>query len=140
MTHRASSDDRFFVYRFESCDLPPPFSHRDHLRLAYVHLTRSTVGAAYNAIKPSLLRYIAHYGADPRKYHETMTRAWLMAVRHFMAISQPAHSADAFLLQQPRLLSSRIMLRHYSPERLFSEKARTRFLEPDLLPIPRYST
>lgn len=124
-----------FVQRFESCELPPPFSHRDHLRLAYIHLTQYDVGAACATIKPSLLRYIAHHGADPRKYHETMTRSWLMAVRHFMAISPPSDSAEASCTG-----SSRIMLRHYSSERLFSESARLRFLDPDLLPIPEYST
>ena len=140
MTHQSSSEDRLFVQRFESCELPPPFSHRDHVRLAYVQLTGSDVRVAYDAIKPSLLRYIAHYGADPQKYHETLTRAWLMAVRHFMAISPPADSADSFLREQPRLLNSTIMLEHYSSERLFSQEARARFLEPDLLPIPEYAT
>lgn len=139
MTHRASAEDERFVQRFERCELPPPFSHRDHLRLAYVHLTRSEVGPAQAAIKPSLLRYLAHHGVDPTKYHETLTRAWLMAVRHFMAISTSSESAAAFLDQQPRLLDSRIMLKHYSSERLFSEPARLRFLEPDLLPIPEYA-
>jgi hypothetical protein len=37
------------------------------------------------------------------------------------------------------LLDSRIMLTHYSTELLFSDKARAKFVEPDLDPIPRYA-
>jgi hypothetical protein len=140
MKHQASHDDRLFVHKFENCELPLPFAHRDHLRLAFVLLTRVGVDAAYDAVRPSLLRYIAHHGVDPAKYHDTLTRAWLMAVRHFMAISPPVGSAGAFLEKQPRLLNSSIMLKHYTSERLFSEEARQRFLHPDLLPIPEYPT
>ena len=139
MTLQASTDDRFFVREFENCELRPPFSHRDHLRLAYVHLTLAAVDDAYAAIKPSLLRYLAHHRVDPAKYHETLTRAWLLAVRHFMAISSEASSAEAFLQQHPRLLNSEIMLKHYTSGRLFSEAARLDFLSPDRLPIPEYS-
>lgn len=140
MWHQASRDDELFVHGFETCELPLPFGHRDHLRLAYVHLTRAGVGEAYEAVRPSLLRYLAHHGVNPVKYHETLTRAWLMAVRHFMAICPAVDSAAAFLETQPRLLNSGIMLKHYTSERLFSEEARRRFLVPDRLPIPEYPT
>ena len=138
MPHALSSEDRIFVDRFERCELPPPFTHRDHVRLAYSCLTGSDVDAACDTVKASLLRYLDHHGVDPEKYHETLTRAWLLAVRHFMAITPPARSAEEFLRKQPRLLESRIMLKHYSRERLFSTDARRGFLEPDRLPIPRY--
>lgn len=140
MRHQASRDDRLFVQRFEACEHPLPFSHRDHLRLAYTHLTQADVEKAHDAIRRSLLRYVAHHGINPGKYHETLARAWLMAVRHFMAICPAVDSAAAFLEAQPRLLNSSIMLEHYSSERLFSEEARQRFLLPDLLPIPAYPT
>ena len=49
-----------------------------------------------------------------------------------------ALSADDFIRQTPLLLDSRIMLTHYSTERLFSPQARAAFVQPDLDPIPRH--
>jgi hypothetical protein len=140
MEHLSSSADLLFVRQFESCELLPPFSHRDHVRLAYVYLTECDVATSHPVLKQALLRYLQHHGVDLSKYHETLTRAWLMVVRHFMAISPRSGSAASFLEHKPRLLDSRIMLKHYTPERLFSDEARSRFLEPDLLPIPQYRT
>ena len=140
MEHSPSDADRAFVTEFAGCERPLPFSHRDHVRLAYVHLTDADVTASNRAIRESLVRYLAHHGVDPSKYHETLTRAWLLAVRHFMACCPPCASAAAFLDSKPRLLDSTIMHAHYTPERLYSEAARLDFLEPDLRPIPRYAS
>ena len=54
-----------------------PFSHFDHLRLAYVHLAESDVTSSHAAVKQSLLRYLDYHGVPPSKYHETLTRSWL---------------------------------------------------------------
>jgi hypothetical protein len=67
-----------------------------------------------------------------------MTRAWILAVRHFMGISPAADSAASFIASNPSLLDSRIMLTHYSTEVLFSLEARARFVEPNLELIPRH--
>jgi hypothetical protein len=53
-----------------------------------------------------------------------------------MQRSPAARSADAFIEANPALLDTRIMLTHYSRERLFSDAARREFVEPDLAPIP----
>lgn len=67
-----------------------------------------------------------------------MTRAWIMAVRYFMDRSSSEASADNFIESNPELLDSKIMLTHYSNEVLFSDEARSVFVEPDLDPIPKY--
>jgi hypothetical protein len=77
-------------------------------------------------------------GIDPGKYHETLTRSWILAVRHFMDRAPAAASADAFIAANPMLLDSKIMLTHYSASVLFSPDARARFVEPDLEAIPRH--
>ena len=140
MAHRPSVADTIFRKRFDACQLAPPFSHEDHVRLAYVYLTEAPVEQAYPRVRETLRRFLAHHGVDPTKYHETMTKAWLLAVRHFMEIAEPSSSARDLMLQKPRLLDSRIMLRHYSEELLFSARARADFVDPDLLPIPRYTS
>ena len=137
MRHLASADDLDFRTRFESCDVAPAaFDHRAHVRLAYIYLTEGEVETAYGMMRDALRRFIAHNGVDPGKYHDTMTRAWIMAVRHFMDRTRESASADAFIEQNPKLLDGRIMLTHYSAELLFSPEARARFVEPDLGPIP----
>jgi hypothetical protein len=49
-----------------------------------------------------------------------------------------SESADAFIEQNPMILDSRIMLTHYSAELLFSDAARSQYVEPDRDPIPRH--
>jgi hypothetical protein len=137
--HSSSDDDRRFRDDFESGVIEPAkFDHRAHVRLAYAYLVDADADTAAARMRAALLAFLRHHGIDPSKYHETMTRAWILAVRHFMEISAPAASADAFIERNPMLLDSKIMLTHYSATLLFSDEARARFVEPDLGPIPRH--
>ena len=139
MQHRSSPEDQNFRRDFEACRIPPAeFNHRGHVRLAYVYLTEHDPNAAYQLMRDALFSFIQHNAIDPAKYHETITRAWIMAVRHFMVITPSSESADEFIEKNPRLLDSKIMLTHYSAEVLFSEEARAKFVEPDLHPIPKH--
>jgi len=139
MKHRLSASDRGFRREFEACRFPPAeFDHRAHVRLAYVYLTENDTDAAHLLMQRALLAFLQHHGVDVSKYHETMTRAWIMAVRHFMGMSPGAESSEVFLEANPRMLDSRIMMTHYSAQVLFSDEARAKFVEPDLHPIPRY--
>jgi hypothetical protein len=137
MTHRISPEDRRFLAELEACALEPDqFDHRAHVRAAYVYLAEHEVDGAAERMRDTLRAFLMHHGIDVSKYHETITRAWILAVRHFMELTPPSGSADEFIQSNPRLLDSRIMLTHYSAERLFSPKARTEFVEPDIEPIP----
>ena len=100
------------------------------------YLAQHDVATAHTMMRDTLLRFLAHHGIDPVKYHETLTRAWLLAVRHFMARAGTCESADAFLDASGALLDTKVMLTHYSRAVLFSEQARARFVPPDLEPIP----
>jgi hypothetical protein len=134
-----SDDDRRFRAAFELGSIPPgDFDHRAHLRLAYVYLAECDVETAAVRMRAALLSFLERNGVEATKYHETMTRAWILAVRHFMAKSPGASSANAFIEANPAMLDSRIMLTHYSADPLFSGEARTRFVEPDLDEIPRH--
>ena len=137
--HALSDDDRRFRADFESgALLPAAFDHRAHVRLAYVYLAGGDTDAAVDRMRAGLRAFLSRHGIDPSKYHETMTRAWVLAVRHFMASSPGAASADVFIDANPRLLDRRIMLTHYSAGLLFSSEARAQFVEPDLDGIPRH--
>jgi hypothetical protein len=89
-------------------------------------------------MRRALLSFLDRHGVDVSKYHETMTRAWILAVRHFMENTPSCESSDRFIEQTPRMLDPKIMLTHYSAEVLFSDEARARFVNPDLDTIPGY--
>ncbi|MGH9867247.1 MAG: hypothetical protein ACREAA_03660 [Candidatus Polarisedimenticolia bacterium] len=139
MKHQLSAEDRSFRADFEACAVSPDtFGHRAHVRLAYTYLAENDADTATTLMRTALLAFLRHHGIDMTKYHETMTRAWILAVRHFMEISSSSSSADAFIAGNPILLDGRIMLTHYSADLLFSQEARARFVEPDVDPIPRH--
>lgn len=139
MNHLISDQDRAFLGDFEGGTVQPAdFGHRAHIRLAYILLCVSDDDGALERMRQSLLSFLRHHGIDASKYHETMTRAWILAVRHFMEKTPRSESADDFIDQNPQMLDSKIMMTHYSAGLLFSDEARTQFVEPDLDPIPRY--
>jgi hypothetical protein len=138
MHHTLSTSDRTFRDDFSLGRVTPAqFDHRAHVRLAYIVLAEHDVDGATAEMRSSLLAFLAHHGIDPAKYHETMTRAWVLAVRHFMDRATSSESADEFIDANPVLLDSKIMLTHYSAGLLFSPEARDRFVEPDVQAIPQ---
>ena len=138
MKHAISRQDREFAEAFEACAVAPEdFDHAAHVRLAYIYLCGHPVDIAVQRMKSALLAFLAHLGLGATKYHETITRAWVMAVAHFMErCDAPCDSAAAFMAANAPLLDSRIMLTHYSAEVLFSPEARQVFVEPDIQAIP----
>jgi hypothetical protein len=103
------------------------------VRLA-VCLAASDVESAVQRMREGLLGSSTITAFHP--FHETLTRAWILAVRHFMDRG-PSSSVADFVEKNPALLDSKIMLTHYSAGLLFSPDARAAFVEPDLDPIPR---
>jgi hypothetical protein len=137
--YRFSPEDRRFREAFEAGRVAPgELDHRAHVRLAYSYLAEYDDQAALALFRAALLAFLGHHGIDPSKYHETITRAWLLAVRHFMEASSGSTSADEFIEAHPILLDTGILLRHYSASLLHSAGARAGFVAPDLEPIPNH--
>ena len=137
MRDQLDASDRAFLNAFESCALPAAqFHHRDHVRLAFIYLTLHDLETALDLMRSGLHRFLAHAGAPATKYHETITRAWLLAVEHFMREAGPIGSFEEFAARAPRLFAPGAMETHYTSERLESDEARHRFVEPDREPIP----
>jgi len=140
MRHSASEEDRRLQAGVESCTVTPAqFDHRAHVRLAYVYLTQHDAESAHDRMRGTLRTFLQCHGVTPTKYHETITRAWILAVRHFMEKTEATESADAFIDRNPEILDAKIMLTHYSADLLFSDSARHTFIEPDRAPIPRHN-
>jgi len=75
---------------------------------------------------------------DSQGYHETITQAFIVAVRAHLSERPPGEGlVDAVnaLLISPRGRRD-WPLGHYSRERLFSVAARRGFIAPDLAPFP----
>jgi hypothetical protein len=139
-SHELSADDRNFRSAFENFTVAPSqFNHEAHVRLAYIYLVESDVESAVQRMRESLLKFIEHNGIPRSKFHETITQAWVLAVRHFMNKSSSTSFHD-FIAKSQVLLDSKIMLTHYSASVLFSSDARAAFVEPDLDPIPQQQT
>lgn len=135
-----SNEDRIFCEHVEQCLFPiSDFDHKAHIRLAYLYLTQYGVEDAVIKVREVLFNLLKHNDIEPLgKYHETLTKAWLLVVNHFINKPEKCATADEFIEHNPVLLDTTIMMTHYKEETLFSARARAEFIEPDLLPIPRY--
>jgi hypothetical protein len=79
--------------------------------------------------------FAGHLGAND-KYHQTITEA-LVRIIGLRLAWQPVSDWQDFLALNPDLVdqAKEVLFQHYSPERLFSDEARSRFVEPDRLPL-----
>ena len=103
MKHTISDEDLQFQRSFEAFEVAPSaFDHAAHVRLAYVYLCQYPADEAAERMKDSLLAFLDHLGVGRSKFHETITRSWIMAVRHFMEQSEPAASSEVFIGANPR--------------------------------------
>jgi len=146
------TDDEFLT-AFEECKVErKDWTHEAHIRVAWLYLTRlpdtenvldrvrsgiKKLNAAF-ASRRSMLCMRAAAPKDARGltgYHETITVAFVTLIasrtkpgEDFAAFRE--HNADLFDHKFPTIL------KHYSPERLYSPTAKKEFVEPDLVPLP----
>ncbi len=129
-----AADDRFLAAFTAGEIANQDFHHRDHLRLAWIQIRRLGLPHALEAVTAAIRQFAAGHGHGDR-YHETMTRFWLLVVA--MGISRhPTLAFDELLAAEPHLLDKNLPYRHWSRERMGSEDARQRWLEPDLRLMP----
>lgn len=126
---QTTDDD--FIRRFEDCTLPPDeFHHRDHVRLAWLYLRRSTALEALTSFSEGLRRFARANGHDGL-YHETITWAYLLLIHERMEGNN--ENWEEFAARNPDLLTWKpsILDSYYRPETLMSERARRVFVMPD---------
>ncbi len=129
-----AADERFLA-AFEAGTIAnQDFHHRDHLRLAWIQIRLLGVERSADAVASGIRRFAAHHGHGDR-YHETMTRFWVRAVA--LGINRhPTLAFDDLLASEPHLLDKNLPYRHWSRERMGSEKARSEWVDPDLRLMP----
>jgi len=110
------------------------FHHASHLHVAWVYLAESSsVRQAANKMRNTLRRFAAG-GGKPEKYHETITLFWVHLLSRAYAADR-AEGLEDIVHANPQLLEKNFILAYYSAERLFSDEARTSWVEPDLKPL-----
>jgi hypothetical protein len=136
-------NDEEFLRQFEAAIIPmEQWHHREHIRIAYLYLTRHPPAAAIAKICSGIKALNTAQKvpeAIDRGYHETITQAWIRLVQCTLNEFGPAENADAFMDKHTQLLSKRALLFFYSRDRIMSAEAKARFIEPDLTPLPRSS-
>ena len=127
-------DDEALLGGFESARLPAAaFGHAEHVRAAFLYLTRHPdFGEAAVRFRSALRRFAAAKGV-PDRYHETLTWAYLALINERAHGSSFASSAD-FLRSHPELLDAKrgIFSRYYDLGAITrSGKARQVFVLPE---------
>ncbi len=132
--------DELFLKQFEERTLPfAQWTHRAHLKVAYLYLTRMDFDAAAEKVCNGIRAYNAanNVPESPTSgYHQTTTMAWLHIMAATIAEYGPMATADEFLESQPQLTQKKILRLFYSRERFMSPEAKTTFVAPDLAPLP----
>ncbi|MFB7910998.1 hypothetical protein ACFC1T_31635 [Kitasatospora sp. NPDC056076] len=110
------------------------FGHPQHVRLTWLAVRRHGAAAALDLVGEGIRRTATKAGA-PQKFHVTMTRAWVeLVARH---AEGGAADFEEFCAHHPELLDRDLLARHYRPETLAGDRARTTWVEPDLAPFPQ---
>lgn len=127
----ASLTDDEFLSAFEACDLPlSGFRHADHLRLAWLHLHRTSLPEAEVQVRNGIRRFAEWHGV-PHIYHDTVTRAWvrLLSTHH-------EQSFPEFLSKHEGHLNMELLHRFWTPALLASQQAKRGWVAPDRMLLP----
>lgn len=131
----AGAPDAFEALMAEVMRQAERFGHREHVHLTWLAVRRYPVPDAVALVSAGIQR-TARYAGAPRKYHVTVSRAWVELVGHHAC--RPGDETDfaAFAAANPAVLDKRLLSRYYRSTTLAGEAARTGWVQPDLVPFP----
>lgn len=124
--------DKTFIDAFENKTLAPEhFDHTGHLRVAWYYLTRFPLDIAVLKVCFGIKGYADSLGAT-QKFHLTLTYGFLMLINKRLSTDN-SNQFPVFIEENPDLVTNANLLlsKHYSPEILDSDKARSQLLLPD---------
>jgi hypothetical protein len=127
----ANLTDDEFLSAFEACGLPlSGFRHADHLRLAWLHLHRTSLAEAELQVRNGIKRFAERHGIL-HIYHDTVTTAWVRLLS-----THREQSFAEFLSIHEYRLNMDLLHRFWTPELLASEPARRSWVAPDRESLP----
>src|SRR5580700_10108817 len=99
--------DEQLIDGFESCSLANErFHHADHVKMAFLYLSRLPPLEAIQRFSAALVRFAAAKGR-PELYHETVTWAFLLLIRERMARAGRPQTWTEFAASNADLLTSK---------------------------------
>lgn len=129
--------DAELLSRFRDGTLEPAdFDHRAHVRAAWLYLTQLSTEVAIERFTADIERYARQHGAA-EKFHRTLTEALLRLLASHLPRERTLGWQE-LIARHPIILDDArgLLGRFYSPARLHCAEARTRYLAPDLAPMP----
>lgn len=118
MSNRLYLDE---VRRFECCEYAlEEFRHSEHLKVAWTYIRLYGYEAAVSRMRAGLQRFSAYHNKSG--YNETITVFWMRKLQQQCAEDLREMPKDTLFL-------------YYMRERVMSEEAKKRWIEPDLLPL-----
>lgn len=127
--------DKAFLQSLEAGAIPnQAFRHRDHLKAAFLYVRLRGAAGAEQAMLETIRRFAEAHGHAP-KFHFTLTAVWVKLVAAH-ARQHPKATFDELIGLDARLLDKDLPLRFYSDAVLFSERARSTWVDPDLRALP----
>lgn len=139
----ADRTDTKLLAAFETCTLPrSEWTHRAHVRVAFLYLRQLPFDEALKRTRERIQAFNRfHQVAEgpTEGYNETTTSAFLTLIDATMRAYGnvlPTPDSEAFCQTHPQLLSPQVLRLFYSPAQRLHPDAKTRFVEPDLAPLP----
>jgi len=134
-----TSDDSF-INAFENGTLPiEEWKHEAHVRVSWIYLSRHPYQAASERIKTGIKNFIRMKGLNAGGYSETLTQVYIHLIEFLRRNkAETAQTWNDFRSSSPEILDrvDPLPLRHYRKETILSEAGKSRFIEPDLKPLP----
>ncbi len=129
------------VEAFIDCTLPvAEWTHEAHLNVGLWHGMRYSAHESLNLLRERISRYnmaVGTQNTESRGYHETITAFYVWQIGYFLqetARNKPIDELADELIE--RYGDKALPLTYWSPETLFSVRARLSWVEPDLKPFP----
>ena len=137
MIYKTDEEVILLAKSFEERTLPKAeWTHAAHLVVGLYYCYHNPLGVAKNLMSDGIYWLNDAHGTpntETSGYHETLTVFWLRAVADYLATAGreagPAALANGLLAAFD---DSKLPLKYYSRELLFSTEARLHYVEPDL--------
>ena len=135
--YESGEDILDLVHAFERASVPrDEWKHAEHLIVALYYVSHYDIETATEKMRSGILNLLANgFNIDLAKempYHETITVFWIRTIAAFQASSNGKPIAEK-IVEMVKRFDKEYLLSFYTRERLFSDEARARYIEPDLV-------
>ena len=127
----AAARPEYSIAKFEAGDIDGErFDHEAHVYVAWLYVQQFELAEAIGRFDAAIRRLVVKLGAAG-KYHATLTWFFILLIAERSESDEPWH---VFCSKNSDLMLSRkkLLACYYSDDRLFSVRARERFVLPDL--------